>query len=141
MELVSKCLSTWSQTTFDLFSLAQPCLAVHQEYKPEKRIVLAFSRVGLQHLRKTRSAYLGLFAGETKMLILISTASSIESLGRCGFGWKAKPQSSDQSFFSHAHHICGLLLHSLCTMNRQHLWLLARYPKLPQATATTTIFI
>lgn len=75
------------------------------------------------------------------MLVLISTASSAVVFMRCGFGWKAKDLSFTLPFFSHSHQIHRLLLHSLCTMNRLYPSLLARYPKLPQASATATVFI
>jgi hypothetical protein len=75
------------------------------------------------------------------VLVQISTASSGGAGSQCGFGWKAKLLASVQSFFSHHHQICGLLLHRLWTHLHRCSSLLARYPKLPQASATTTVFI
>jgi len=81
--------------------------------------VFAISRAGFQQLRKTGTAYRAVFAGWDDVAGVISTASSCQALVRCGFGWKAKLLTLAQLFFSHHHQICGLLLHSLCTMNRR----------------------
>ena len=62
MECASK--SEYLLTNYmDIFSLAQADADAHQECKREKRLVLAFSREGLWHLRKTRSVYSSVFAG------------------------------------------------------------------------------
>jgi hypothetical protein len=75
------------------------------------------------------------------MLAVISTPSSGGGDSQCGFGWKAKDLSPNLPFFSHRHQIPGLLLHSLCMLNRLYPSPFAQYPKLPQASATTTVFI
>ena len=125
----------------DTTSLAQPRVAAHQECKSRLRPGFMFSRVGVRQLRKTRACYLAVFAGWIRVLVMISTASSRTPGSQCGLSGKAQSVSSAPSFFSHSHQISGPLLHSLCTGNHQYPSLFARYPKLPQASATTTVFI
>jgi hypothetical protein len=73
--------------------------------------------------------------------VLISTPSSHAPVSPCGFGWKEKPHSSPLSFFAHTHQISVPLVHSLWTSLRHYPSHLARYPKIPQASTTTTVFI
>ena len=131
------------QTTgyIDLLSLAQPRVAAHQKCKLCFTRSFMFSRIRFPQLRKTRMHYLAVFTGRIHMLILISTASSGPRCSPCGFGWKAQYVLSGPSFFSHCHQLSGPLLHSLCTMNHLYPSPFARYPKLPQASVTTTVFI
>jgi hypothetical protein len=131
------------QTTgyIDLLSLAQSLVATHQECKSQSRADFMFSRVGVRQLRKTCTRYLAVFAGWISHIALISTASSETLYSQCGFGWKTQAVLSCPSFFSHRHQIPSPILHSLCTINRLYPSLFARYPKLPQASVTTTVFI
>lgn len=125
----------------DLFSLAQGNASAHQEYQPSRNHISAFSRTEFLELRKTCRRFLPVFASYVDVVVLISTVSSETSFSQCGFGWKAKALSSTPSFFSHSHQIVRPLLHTLWSHHRLYPVLLARYPKLPQASATTTVFI
>ena len=131
------------QTTgyIDLFSLAHPRVAAHQECKLLRDVSFMFSRIEFLQLRKTCTRYMAVFTGLIHMMVLISTASSGALCLQCGFSWKAQAVLSLPSFFSHRYQISGALLHSLCTINRLYPSLFARYPKLPQPSVTTTVFI
>jgi hypothetical protein len=106
-----------------------------------ERFVCSFSRTEFLELRKTRRWFLAVFASHVDVVVLISTVSFWTSDPQCGFGWKAKALSYAPQFFSHGHQIARPLLHTLWSHHRLYPLLLARYPKLPQASATTTVFI
>jgi hypothetical protein len=136
-----QCFRTCSQNYIGLFSLAQDNAGAHQECKWQERVVSAFSRAGFLELRKTCRCFLAVFKGSLDVLVVISTASFGTPDSQCGFGWKAKALSFVPSFFSHGHQIPSPLLHTLWSHHRLYPLLLAQYPNLPQASATTTVFI
>jgi len=126
----------------DSTSLAQRRVVAHQECKSQRELSVRDFQSRVSATAENKGSLIRpCLQGELMLQNAISTASSGKTLVRCGFGWKAKLRRFASSFFSHRHQICGLLLHSLCTMNRRYPSLFARYPKLPQASAATTVFI
>src|SRR5882724_1233577 len=108
----------------------------------DEDFVSMFSRACFDQMRKSATGLSACFNGTLAVAsVLIPTASSHKRFSLCGFGWKAKPHSQALPFYSHAHRISSLVVHSLWTMNSRYPSGLAQYPKLAQASTATTVFI
>jgi|SRR5882724_10043060 hypothetical protein len=104
--------------------------------------VTTFSRACFDQMRKSATGLSACFNRTLAVAsVLISTASSHKRFSQCGFGWKAKQHSQALPFYSHAHQISSLFVHSLWTLHRQYSSWFSRYPQLAQASTATTVFI
>jgi hypothetical protein len=134
-------VNTRSQSKSDLSSLAQPHVDSHQEYQLQEDSFPRFPESISILCGKVLAGYLAV-----SMRLTVTVGPDFH-----GFLWDhvlvmwiwlESPVALElPSFFSHGYQISVLFVNSLWTHQRRYSPLLAQYPKLPQASATATVFI
>jgi hypothetical protein len=130
------------QTTSVLSSLAQCDADSYQEYKWLSRVCIrVFQSMLWFCAEKWNPLYLSVSRGHICGAYPDFHGFLSHAFFTMWIWLESEPHLQVLPFYSHAHPIPWLFVHSLWTLHRQYPSWFSRYPQLPQASTATTVFI